>query len=167
MSDQLREIVAAAAARPDVREAVAALYEAVQREIDARRPLCVVSGRCCRFEEFGHRLFVTTMELAAFQHDLAKADYSGMAGWDGKGCPFQKNKLCGVHSIRPFGCRIFFCDATSTDWQHAVYERFHAGLRRSHEALCVPYRYLEWRAALQQLGLARAGEDQPQCTVTS
>ena len=49
---------------------------------------------------------------------------------------------------------MFFCDATSTDWQNETYERFHARLKRLHEELGVPYRYVEWRQALRELGLS-------------
>jgi Fe-S-cluster containining protein len=69
------------------------------------------------------------------------------------GCPFQVEGLCSVHAIRPFGCRVFFCDATSDDWQHGQYERFHADLKRLHAQLGVPYQYLEWRQALAALDL--------------
>ena len=62
-----------AATRWQVRDAVISVYAAVQKEIDARRPLCVISGRCCRFEEYGHRLYVTTIELAVFTNDLERA----------------------------------------------------------------------------------------------
>lgn len=151
MEIELRKIVLEASKRPDVREAVDRVYREVQQQIDARRPVCVVSGRCCRFEEYGHRLYVTTLELARFVNDLeVKPD----ADWNGAGCPFQRVKLCTVHSIRPFGCRVYFCDATSTDWQHGAYERFHADLKRLHEQLGVPYTYIEWREALDLLGVA-------------
>ena len=140
--------------RPEVLEAVRALYADVQCEVDARRPVCVVSGRCCRFEEFGHRLFVTTAELAAFMHALPAFPTRAGGDWDGTGCPFQSGKMCSVHTIRPFGCRMFFCDSTSTDWQNETYERFHARLKRLHEELGVPYRYVEWRQALRELGLS-------------
>jgi Fe-S-cluster containining protein len=134
--------------------AIDALYRTVQQEIDRRRPLCVISGRCCRFEEFGHRLFVTTLELARFIHDLDAAKIPD--AWDGTGCPLQRAKLCTVHAIRPFGCRMFFCDATSTQWQNEAYERFHADLKRLHEQFEVPYFYLEWREALKMLDLINA-----------
>jgi Fe-S-cluster containining protein len=158
MEDALRHAVEAAAARPQVGAAVAALYAEVAAEIDRRRPLCVISGRCCRFEEYGHRLYVTTLELAAF-----RGGYSGgaVAAWDGTGCPFQVNKLCGVHAIRPFGCRMFFCDASSTEWQNDAYERFHADLKSLHERLDVPYFYVEWRAALRLLGWAGPASPPP------
>ena len=172
MDETLAIAVRAASARPEVEAAVQALYADVQSAIDARRPACAVSGRCCRFEEYGHRLYVTTLELAAFlaaQEGDAPAEpgpgesklrlgrslalpLMDSATWDGTGCPFQRARLCSVHAIRPFGCRIFFCDATSDGWQHARYEEFHAELKRLHEELAVPYRYVEWREALRELG---------------
>jgi len=156
MEQAFREQVWRAAGRADVREAVGRLYADVQAEIAARRPVCVASGRCCRFEEFGHRLFVTTVELAAFAYELQTSvenPASSSKSWDGTGCPFQTARLCGVHAIRPFGCRMFFCDATSTEWQNETYERFHARLKDLHGELGVPYYYVEWRLALRMAGL--------------
>jgi hypothetical protein len=154
--DQLRAAVRAAAARDDVRQGVEAVYADLARQVDERRPKCVVSGRCCRFEEYGHRLYVTTAELASFWHGFEQlqpppALEEAMATWDGKGCKFQVGKLCGVHALRPFGCRIYFCDETSTAWQHEAYEIFHARLKRLHEDLGVPYFYVEWRQAIGAL----------------
>jgi len=59
-----------------------------------------------------------------------------------------------VHPIRPFGCRMFFCDATATDWQQAAYERYHTRLKQLHQQLSIPYAYLEWRQALSALATA-------------
>lgn len=151
MGSGLKLSVFAAAGRPEVLTAVDDLYARVQAEIDRRRPVCAISGRCCRFEEYGHRLYVTTIELARFVHELKPAP--SRESWDGTGCPFQRSKLCTVHAIRPFGCRMFFCDATSTDWQNAAYEQFHAELKQCHERLEVPYFYVEWREAIQVLGI--------------
>jgi Fe-S-cluster containining protein len=148
----LAPAVRLAAGRSDVRQAVANLYADLAAEIDRRRPLCVISGRCCRFEEYGHRLFVTTMELAAFIADRPASGKS-QAAWSGKGCPFQAEKLCTVHAIRPMGCRLFFCDASSMEWQQNQYEQFHSRLKRLHEEMNVPYFYVEWRQGLARVGL--------------
>lgn len=155
MEQELRKAVEEAAGRADVSEAVGRVYRELQAEIDRRRPTCVVSGRCCRFEEYGHRLYVTTLELAAFMRGLSELPESRTAqiSADPGRCPFQIKKLCGVHAIRPFGCRVFFCDESATDWQHEQYERFHSRLRSLHEELGVPYFYVEWRAALKALDL--------------
>ena len=154
----LRAAVQAAAIRPEVRLRVEQIYTDLAKEIEDRKPLCILSGRCCHFEDFGHRLYVTTAELAAFLHDFEHHKQSpqlanSIKTWTGKGCPFQLNKLCGVHAIRPFGCRIYFCDETSTDWQNQTYETFHARLKQLHEELSIPYFYTEWRTALQSLEL--------------
>jgi Fe-S-cluster containining protein len=141
--------------RPDAHAAVRQLYSDLDAEISRRRPLCVLSGRCCNFEEFGHRLFVTTIELATFLHDYLNQSHtppSSSKSWDGKGCPFQIGKLCGVHSMRPMGCRLYFCDDSSTSWQREQYELFHSRLKRLHESMEVPYAYMEWRSALNLLG---------------
>lgn len=156
MEQDLRKAVREAAGRPEVSEAVGRIYRELQEEIDQRKPVCVISGRCCRFEEYGHRLYVTTLELAAFVKGLSDLSSTGAPvsrSTDLGGCPFQIKKLCGVHAIRPFGCRVFFCDETATDWQHEQYKKFHARLRSLHEELGVPYFYMEWRAALEALGL--------------
>ena len=127
-------------------EAVGRVYDAVAAEVARRQPRCELSGRCCRFEEYGHRLYVTTIELAGFHH--GRGEVAGVEDWDGKGCPFQVSKLCGVHAIRPFGCRMFYCDPSAREWQNDVYERLHGDLKRLHDRLAVPYYYLEWRQAL-------------------
>jgi len=142
-------IAVKAAMRPDVCEAVENVYLALQDAIDLRRPICVSSGRCCRFEEYGHRLFVTTLEMAAFVSQAKRS--LNPATCDKTGCPFQLNRLCDVHEIRPFGCRIFFCDETSTQWQAEQYERFHRELKRLHDELAIRYFYVEWREALAAL----------------
>jgi Fe-S-cluster containining protein len=177
METELREAVQAASVRPDVSRAVEGVYSTLAEAIDLRRPICKTSGRCCRFDEFGHRLYVTTMELAKFVSDLSivhrplgaaeehctaanaglhlpiLSHGDGSAAADQPACPFQTQGLCGVHAIRPFGCRIFFCDATSTVWQQELYEKLHGEFRRLHDELAVPYYYVEWRFALRSLGL--------------
>jgi hypothetical protein len=146
---RLREQVNAAAARPDVAAAVADVYARVSTAVDARRPVCVASGRCCHFDAYGHDLFVTTLEVAAFVTQLRARPIANPGS-----CPFQVGKLCGVHAIRPFGCRLFYCDPTAQQWQQNLYEQLHADLRRLHETLGVDYFYVEWRNALETLGLA-------------
>jgi Fe-S-cluster containining protein len=155
-SADLARAVTDASYRADSNAAVGQLYENLAREVAIRRPVCVGSGRCCRFEEYGHRLFVTTMELGAFLSDYRAAGgkIPASAAWVGTGCPFQRDKLCTVHAIRPMGCRLFFCDASSTEWQNEQYEKFHAELKRLHETLDIPYAYMEWRAALKLIGMA-------------
>jgi Fe-S-cluster containining protein len=167
MNDQLAAEVRNASRRPEVVAAVREVYERLQGEVDARKPLCVQSGKCCRFDEYGHRLYVTTIELAAFVSQLLPiADCQlpiesvsnrrslPLAVSPG-GCPFQIDKMCGVHTIRPFGCRIFYCDLTAAQWQQDKYEQFHSELKALHETFGIPYFYVEWRQALGVLGIIK------------
>ena len=39
------------------------LYTELDREIAAIGPVCELSGRCCRFLEYGHTLFISTAEV--------------------------------------------------------------------------------------------------------
>lgn len=142
-----------AGARPDVDDAIRAIYRQVEAAIAARQPTCWISGRCCNFNQYGHRLYVTGLETAWMLGRLESAHADGLGDWparlthDGP-CPFQVNGLCCVHAIRPLGCRLFFCQEGTQDWQHELYERMQAQLRRVHERFDLPYRYAEWRHML-------------------
>jgi hypothetical protein len=313
MDGEFRQAVVEAWQRAEVRAAVAAVYEEAGREIERRRPVCVASGRCCRFEEYGHRMYVSTAELAVFLGDLREDADKNVRGrqeclphqegdgevgkecrkvvgqahptklrcgqecprqtrmsappmeasgfpadadknvrgrqecpphqeGDGEvgngevgkecrkvvgqahptklrcgqecprqtrmsappmeasgfpadadknvrgrqeclphqegclphqegclphqqgclphqqgclphqeGCPFQVGRLCGVHGIRPLGCRLFFCDVGCVPWQQELYERCHAELKRLHERLDIRYFYVEWRQGLREV----------------
>jgi Fe-S-cluster containining protein len=145
--DTLLQAVHAAAARPEVLAAVAELYGQMEQAILQRRPICRQSGRCCHFDAWGHRLMVTTLELAAFLAHRPRPVVDPPPG----GCPFQSDKLCTVHPLRPLGCRVYYCDATATAWQQEQYRACHHALRQLHEDLAVPYHYVEWRQALAVL----------------
>ena len=166
VDDDFAELVRAAGRRPEVSDAVHALYDELDAEIAAARPVCIASGRCCHFEEYGHRLYVTTIELATFWADETNAParsprastlnsrLSTLSGGPAAGgCAFQIGKLCSVHTRRPMGCRIFHCDANWSVSQPDRYERFHARLKALHADLDVPYHYMEWRHALVIAGL--------------
>lgn len=178
LNDEQRQAFAAAtraaAERHDVRVAVRRLYDEFAVEVISRRPTCDASGRCCHFDRYGHHLLVTTAELAVFLGELESSEAGITATAAGGGsharlvvlptdrhgdaCRFLRDERCSVHAIRPFGCRVFFCDPTAGAWQQAQYERFHGRLKRLHERLDVPYAYVEWRealACLQEAGAAR------------
>lgn len=159
--DELKHHILAAAHNDRIHRAVHDIYDRTDQAIARRNPKCSLSGRCCKFEEYGHRLYVTSIELAVFINDMQRMNLARPTGWNGLGCPFQRGKLCTVHKIRPFGCRIFFCDPTATDYLADLYEQFHAELKRLHDQFSVPYAYMEWRSALRQLNLVDPPPDAP------
>jgi Fe-S-cluster containining protein len=144
--------------RPEVAEGIRKLYDRLDQQVHQHGPVCWASGRCCRFDRFGHVLFVTGLEVSWL---IRQARNGGGVPGSGvlpvrrekdrsDGCPFQKEGLCSVHALRPMGCRVFFCQRSTSRWQQELYERFLFGLRRLHEAWSLPYRYLEWRWALME-----------------
>jgi Fe-S-cluster containining protein len=136
---------------PAIRTELDAIYDYVMAAIEARRPVCTTSGRCCNFEAYGHRLYVTGLETAytiarlpapLTRDALAEARARG-------GCPFQSGTLCSVHDIKPLACRVYFCDETAQDWMHATSERMLKELRALHDRHHLEYRYAEWRGLLE------------------
>ncbi len=143
-----------AAARPEIAEALRNLFARLDADIAARNPTCRLSGKCCHFDSYGHRLYITALEVAWLINQIdaesrLRLRLSPLPNLDG--CPFQINKLCSVHLLRPLGCRTYFCDPAAQDWQNPVYEKFLSDLRALHDRHALQYRYMEWRAALAEV----------------
>jgi len=141
-----------AANHPSIDAALRHGYADLEAELAALKPTCWLSGRCCKFESYGHKLYVTGLEIAWLVGQLDERGRDRLRDADPTtdGCPFQIEKLCSVHALRPLGCRIFFCDANAQHWQNEVYETFLDRLRRLHEAFGLEYRYMEWREGLAE-----------------
>jgi hypothetical protein len=123
---------------------LAALLARVDAAVAEKAPTCRACGRCCRFAEFGHRLYVSTGELALLtSHPAPHASRPGL-------CPCQDGAECTARDGRALGCRVFFCDAGLTAWSNALYERFHAEIRRLHERHGVEYFYVDLTAGVAE-----------------
>jgi Fe-S-cluster containining protein len=90
----------------ELRRRVLEVYAAADAAVGAAGPRCQASGRCCRFKEYGHTLFLSRFE-AELLLETAPA-YDQPVSPDG--CPFQVGGLCTAREQRPLGCRIYFCD---------------------------------------------------------
>lgn len=151
---------------------VRAILAEAEADIAARRPICRSSGRCCKFEAYGHRMYVTAAEAVYFQAthvqeiatdgDRREAAAVALPQFFSQekpeGCPYQLGGLCTAREARPLGCRVYFCDENAQGWQAEVYEKYHAMLKALHEATGLPYRYIEWREALREM---RYGNEHP------
>lgn len=165
------EVIGSHAVRGELED----VYARLSDEVAERRPVCDASGRCCNFEAWGHRLYVTGLEAAYTVSRLraAPADAHGHvertesislpqlndtpvelsaatleAARQRGGCPFQVGRFCGAHAIRPLGCRVYYCDPAAQDWQQDLSERLLAEIRAIHNRHRVEYRYGEWRDML-------------------
>jgi hypothetical protein len=118
-------------------EAVAELrriYARADEEARANPALrCELSGRCCRFREAGHELFVTDLE---YEEMVRQGGPGGPA--DGS-CPWLQGTLCRNREGRALACRTYFCSDEAA--AAALTERLHAEIRRLHERHGIPYRY--------------------------
>jgi len=105
---------------PELQRKVLELYREVDRAVAQAGPVCLASGRCCRFKEYGHTLFVSNLEADVL---LSQAPaYEQPVSTDF--CPFQKNNLCTAREPRPLGCRIFFCDPTYQETAQRLSEEY-------------------------------------------
>jgi hypothetical protein len=113
------------------------IYREVDREVAAAGPVCLASGRCCRFKEFGHVLYLSNLEadvlLAAAPpyEQPVTADY----------CPFQKGNLCTAREPRPVGCRVYYCDPSYQETGNRITEKYLHRLKRLADANGVDYLY--------------------------
>jgi len=122
---------------PAVAEAVRAIYAAADREVAEAGPRCEASGRCCRFTEWGHVLFLSHLELAVLL-DGAPA-YTKPVGPDG--CPFQVQRLCTAREQRPLGCRVYFCDPAYQERAGEITEKYLGQLKELAHAHDLGWQY--------------------------
>lgn len=140
-----------AARSPRVAGALEAVYAMISDQIEARGPACWASGRCCNFREADHRLYTTGLE-AAYSVTRLETPLSIEALDKAKsrgGCAFQVANICGVHAIKPSGCRVYFCDKSAQAWQNELSERAVEEIRRIHDREGIEYRYAEWGSLLR------------------
>lgn len=120
-----------------VRQKVMDVYARVDAAIAQAAPRCDASGRCCRFGEYGHTLFISSFE-AEILLETAPA-YSQPVSRDA--CPFQIENLCTARSERPLGCRIYFCDPAFQSQQSDITESAIRELKRIADDHGTGWRY--------------------------
>lgn len=87
---------------------LAILYRELDAAVSELGPVCRLSGRCCRFEEYGHTLFLSAPEAAVL---LADAPPPVRPLDEGRTCPWQDVQgRCTAREARPLGCRVYYCD---------------------------------------------------------
>lgn len=141
----------------NIRDRVLAVYAAVDAAIAAAAPRCEASGRCCRFEEYGHTLFLSHFE-AEILLESAKA-YTKPVRADR--CPFQVDNLCTARAERPLGCRIYFCDPNFQHRQQEITEAAIAELKRIADDAGTGWRYAPLHDYLNESAPAEIASTMP------
>ena len=121
----------------DLHQRVLAIYAEADAAVAAAGPRCDSSGRCCRFKEYGHTLFISQLEADVLLESAPPYSQPVTADF----CPFQVDNLCTAREPRPLGCRVYFCDPTYQETGNAITETHLNKLKRLAEELETGWRY--------------------------
>jgi Fe-S-cluster containining protein len=134
---------------PGDREALVKLYAEIDATLAGQAGACKGCGGCCRFEPNGIILFATTLELAWLVGETSAnprpmggmpagsvpqacdapkdfdmptperrhATHAGEGSWQ---CPYQEGNRCTARTVRPLGCRTYYCDPDARGEGEAV-----------------------------------------------
>jgi len=163
-------------------ERVSEIYQWIEAQQLANKDIagrCEVCGKCCDFEQYDHRLYVTTPEILFFVDKLGDKNITGRfttvipaeAGIQkavcnqissikmprGR-CPYQVNDKCTVYPYRFSGCRIFCCKGEAT-FQSELTESAIKKFKAPCADLQIPYRYVDLPAALKDFLTTKGGND--------
>ncbi len=129
------------------------MYDEVDREVAAAGPICVASGRCCRFKEHGHVLYLSNVEAEILQSSSPRYELPVSSDF----CPFQKENLCTAREPRPLGCRIYYCDPTYQETGNQITEKYLDRLKRLVEEHGQTWEYAALHVFLNQPNEAVTG----------
>lgn len=122
------------------------IYVWVDEQVQDASPRCEISGRCCRFREYGHRLYISRVEAERLlQVPLPQPAERPALTLEAirEQCPYQVQGRCSARNQRPLGCRIFFCDPTFEQQASEITEAAIQQLKQAHEKFHVPWEYQE------------------------
>ncbi|MFL5240566.1 MAG: hypothetical protein ACJ8FY_00520 [Gemmataceae bacterium] len=122
------------------------LYQATDAAVAAAGPVCVASGKCCRFKEYGHTLFLSNLEAEVLLADAPSFAQPVSADF----CPFQEGNLCTAREPRPLGCRIYFCDPAYQETSRRISEEAIGKLKRLAEDNGLEWRYAPLHSFLNE-----------------
>ena len=127
-----------------LRRRVLDLYREADRAVAAAGPVCVASGRCCRFKEYGHVLFLSNLEADVLLRWAPSYERPVTPDF----CPFQQGNLCTAREPRPLGCRVYYCDPTYQETGSRISEEFLHRLKELAREHGVEWRYAPLHAFL-------------------
>ena len=106
--------------------------------------VCDACGKCCDFDAFDHRLFVTPPELMYLAAKLGAENIKPMPG---NLCPYNVDGKCTIYTYRFAGCRIFSCKGDK-DFQSGLSETSLNKFKSICIEFKIPYAYTDLASAL-------------------
>lgn len=115
------------------------IYQDLEKEIEQAGPVCDLSGRCCRFQEWDHTLFLSGIEAEIL---IREAPPSVRELDSGATCPWQDDRgRCTAREARPLGCRVYFCDPSYEGKAEALSEVYLARIKHLADESDRPWSY--------------------------
>ena len=116
------------------------LYTELDREVAAIGPVCELSGRCCRFMEYGHTLFVSTAEVELPARLGARRR---PAARPGRNLPVAEIRAGTARPAKAgrWGAAIYYCDPSFQEDAHRLSERFIDRMKRLSRDHGIPWNY--------------------------
>jgi len=131
----------------EIAGAVAEIYDWIDSQTNQNPTQCDACGKCCDFESYGHRLFVTSPELIYF---AAKLEPDKIKPMPAGRCPYNIGGKCTVYQYRFAGCRIFSCK-TDKDFQGRLSEQAVENFKSICNRFNIPYCYTDLPTALNKV----------------
>jgi hypothetical protein len=132
-------MVAGSAENDGLCKKVAEIYDWIETRISDgnKQDRCKACGKCCDFEAFDHRLFITPPEL---MYLMANLGYEKIRPMPTGKCPYNIESKCTVYEYRFAGCRIFFCSGDA-EFQSELSEAALKKIKSLCVDLYIPYCY--------------------------
>jgi hypothetical protein len=135
-------------ALPQIRAELQRLYRELDQAVARHHPVCALSGRCCKFKEYDHTLFLSAPEALLLVADSPLPARELDAG---ETCPWQDERgHCTAREARPLGCRIFYCDPGFESTAPEIAETFISRLKRLTDTHHWPWNYAPLHQHLHQ-----------------
>ncbi|MHC4214911.1 MAG: YkgJ family cysteine cluster protein [Planctomycetota bacterium] len=141
-------------AKTDTQKKITTAVEKIYSRINQHRKAnpnksgnCNACGKCCDFETFDHRLYITTPELIYLTEKIGKKNIRPMKT---PGCPYNIDGKCNIYNHRFTACRIFACSA-DPDFQSQLTESTLKQLKEICKKFKIDYKYTDLKTALNDL----------------
>lgn len=130
---------------PNLQQALLTIYANADHAVQQAGPKCEASGRCCRFAEYGHTLFISQIEADYLLENAPSFSEASSAV-----CPFQVEGLCTAREPRPLGCRVYFCDPSYQDEGQRISEEGIRNLKALADSHGIAWRYAPLHVFLRE-----------------
>lgn len=123
------------------------IYECLEQDFKNIDQPCTQCGSCCNFKDFGHRLYISSLEFAYVSSHLKCYKVHNLDV-----CPYMQNQLCSARNYRMLGCRTFFRLHQKKDEMQAqdLYEAYLKQLKKIYKDHEIPWEYKDFMVYVKE-----------------